>query len=230
MRRSWRVAKVFWMRPLACGLVAGRWIRSPVPPDLPTCVGNWRPCICSWRLQCESVRTRVSARSDRWPWGFRVFPGSPPGGSRYPSEDSAGVKRAARERRGGVVYGGQKAAGGLAFSGRGVWAAVPLDHLASEALFAFAAAAVFSGDGVLRLGGSPAPRRISPPFLVPGRFLPVPGGVPGGIGCRRPDFSLEWRIEIDDAGTGCFRERIDGGLSRGSDGSAPTRRHQRTVL
>jgi len=94
----------------------------------------------------------------------------------------------------------------MAFPEPGVWAAIPLDHLA-DTLFSLAPAAM--------LGGTASPLRRQPraaqdlshrfssqidSFPFPEEFREM-----GVIGVRIP-----LRMELDDAGTDVFAQRVDG--------------------
>jgi hypothetical protein len=94
----------------------------------------------------------------------------------------------------------------MAFSEPGVWAAVPLDHLA-EALFPLPAAAVFGGPAS-PLGRKPcAPQDPSHRFSsqIDSFAFPEEFGEVGVVGVRVP-----LRMELDDAGTGVFVQRVGG--------------------
>ena len=117
-----------------------------------------------------------------------------------------GGEEGRQEGRGGVVHGGQEAAGKMVFPEPGVWAAVPLDHLA-DTLFSLAPAAVLGGTAS-PLGWKPcAPQDLSDRFASQIDSFPFPEefGEMGVIGVWVP-----LRMELDDAGPDVFAQRVDG--------------------
>lgn len=117
-----------------------------------------------------------------------------------------GGEEGRQEGRGGVVHGGQEAAGKMVFPEPGVWAAIPLDHLA-DTLFSLAPAAVLGGTAS-PLGWKPcAPQDLSDRFASQIDSFPFPEEFRemGVIGVRVP-----LRMELDDAGPDVFAQRVDG--------------------
>ena len=88
----------------------------------------------------------------------------------------------------------------------GVWAAVPLDHLA-RTFFPLPAAAVLGGTASPLRGKSSAPQDLSHRFSSQGDSLPFPEefGEMGVIGVR-----VSLRMEQDDAGAGVLVQRVGG--------------------
>ena len=117
-----------------------------------------------------------------------------------------GGEEGRQEGRGGVVYGGEEAAGRMAASEPWVWAAVPLDHLA-QTLFPPSPAAVLGGTAFSLRRKSCSPENLSHRFSSQVDSFPFPEefGEMGVIGVRVP-----LGMEFEDAGTGVLAQGIDG--------------------